>query len=115
MCDSELRNTLTLTPVQDFSCACCAPAAPSPSTDAPETVPEQTRPEAQTLDVGVDGLSCSSCVRKVETALSALDGVESSSIELVPGGTSRLRVSGTAGLSAVRDAVASTGYHLSER
>jgi len=114
MCDSELRNNLTLTPVQDSSCACCAPA-PSPSTDALEAAPEQSRQQAQTLDVGVDGLSCGSCVRKVETALSAVEGVESSSIELVPGGTSRLRVSGTAGLSAVRDAVASTGYHLSER
>lgn len=86
MCDSELRNTLTLTPVQDSSCACCAPAAPSPSTDALEAAPEQFRQETQTLDVGVDGLSCGSCVRKVETAL-----------------------------SAVQDAVASTGYHLSER
>ncbi|MDQ0709920.1 copper chaperone [Arthrobacter woluwensis] len=115
MCDSELRNELTLTPVQESSCSCCAPAAPSPSTDALETAPEQSQPAAQTLDVGVDGLSCGSCVRKVETALSTVDGVESSSVELVPGGTSRLRVSGTAGLSAVRDALASTGFHLSER
>lgn len=115
MCDSGHRNELPLTTVQASSCSCCSPAAPVRDAGLPGLVTDAPAPEADTLDVGLDGLSCGHCVQTVETALSLVDGVESASIDLVPGGTSRLRVSGTAGFAAVRDAIASTGYSLSER
>ncbi|WP_311380626.1 cation transporter [Arthrobacter sp. ISL-69] len=49
-------------------------------------------------------------MKTVEKAVSALDGVESASVELVPGGRSRLVVGGTADGAAVREAVTSAGY-----
>jgi len=115
MCDSGNRNELTLTPARDSSCSCCSPAAPSGPAETSDAASERPHGAAATLDVGLDGLTCGHCVQTVEKALSAVDGVESTSIELVPGGTSRLRVTGTADLSAVRDALAPTGYSLSER
>ena len=48
----------------------------------------------------------------VQKAVSALDGVDDASIDLVPGGRSRLVISGSADDTAVRDAVASAGYSL---
>jgi copper chaperone CopZ len=51
-------------------------------------------------------------VQTVEKAVSALEGVESVSVDLVPGGRSRLVVGGKADNSAVREAVTSAGYTL---
>ncbi|QOI65498.1 heavy-metal-associated domain-containing protein [Arthrobacter sp. TES] len=57
-----------------------------------------------------EGLTCATCARTVEKAVSALEGVESVAIELVPGGRSRLLVGGRAAGAAVRQAVMSAGY-----
>jgi copper chaperone CopZ len=51
-------------------------------------------------------------VQTVEKAVSGLEGVESASVDLVPGGRSRLTVGGKADGSAVRAAVTSAGYTL---
>lgn len=60
----------------------------------------------------LEGLTCGHCVETVEKAVSAVAGVESASVDLVPGGTSRLTVAGSPDASAVREAVRSSGYVL---
>jgi copper chaperone CopZ len=51
-------------------------------------------------------------VASVERAVKAVDGVDAAAVELVPGGISRLVVTGSAGPSAVQEAVTSAGYSL---
>jgi copper chaperone len=48
----------------------------------------------------------------VEKAVAAVEGVDAATVELVPGGRSRLVVSGAADHMAVHDAVTSAGYSL---
>jgi copper chaperone CopZ len=62
--------------------------------------------------LAVEGLTCGHCVQTVEKAVSALEGVESASVDLVAGGRSRLTVAGTVSDAAVRQAVTSAGYSL---
>ena len=75
---------------------------------------EPSSPRVGTGDVefAVEGLTCGHCVQTVEKAVSALEGVEYASVELVPGGRSRLVVSGQVNGVAVREAVTSAGYSV---
>jgi copper chaperone CopZ len=57
-------------------------------------------------------LTCGHCVQTVEKAVSRVSGVELATVDLVPGGTSRLRVTGTADQEALAEAVRSSGYVL---
>ena len=61
---------------------------------------------------GVEGLTCASCVANVQRSISAVDGVESASVDLVPGGVSRLTITGAAERSAISGAIAAAGYSL---
>ncbi|MFW0773530.1 heavy-metal-associated domain-containing protein [Paenarthrobacter nitroguajacolicus] len=63
-------------------------------------------------EFAVEGLTCGHCAETVQKAVLGLEGVESASVDLVPGGRSRLTVSGEADSSAVREAVTSAGYTL---
>ncbi|MDR6505669.1 heavy-metal-associated domain-containing protein [Arthrobacter oryzae] len=67
---------------------------------------------ADAAELGVEGLTCGHCAQTVEKAVSAVDGVESASVELVPGGRSRLVIGGSPDDAAVREAVTSAGYTL---
>jgi copper chaperone len=64
---------------------------------------------------GLEGLDCGHCVETVEKAVSAVPGVESATVDLVPDGISSLTVSGTADEAALRAAVVAAGYSLSTR
>ncbi|MCQ6269372.1 heavy-metal-associated domain-containing protein [Pseudarthrobacter sp. R1] len=102
MCGTENRTELPLVSAAT-GCGCCSTEASS----APSTA-------AGTSDAvfALEGLTCGHCVQTVEKAVSALEGVESASVDLVPGGRSRLIVGGKADDSAVREAVTSAGYTL---
>ncbi|MHC8607584.1 heavy-metal-associated domain-containing protein [Paenarthrobacter ureafaciens] len=95
------RTELPLIAKSPSGCGCC-------STNGSES-PAST---AQGVEYGVEGLTCGSCADRVERAVRDVDGVGSATVVLVPGGVSRLVVTGPAGPSAVRDAVASAGYSL---
>jgi copper chaperone CopZ len=82
-------------------CACCSSA------------PFTSRTGTGDVEFTVEGLTCGHCVQTVETAVAALAGVESATVELVPGGRSRLVVHGQADAAAVREAVVSAGYTFS--
>jgi copper chaperone len=102
MCASENRIELPLVSAAT-GCGCCSTGASSgPSTAG----------SAGAVEFAVEGLTCGHCVQSVEKAVSALEGVESASVDLVPGGRSRLVVGGKADSSAVREAVTSAGYTL---
>lgn len=102
MCGTEHRTELPLVSAAT-GCGCCSTEASS----APATTAGATGTE-----FAVEGLTCGHCVQTVQKALSALEGVESASVDLVPGGRSRLTVGGKADRSAVREAVTSAGYTL---
>ncbi|MET3948322.1 copper chaperone [Arthrobacter sp. UYCu512] len=101
MCGTEARTELPLAATGQGGCSCCAPAAATPQA-----------PIAEGAAYLLEGLTCGHCVQTVEKAVSALHGVESVAVELVSGGASRLTVAGTAGRSAVEEAVTDAGYSL---
>ena len=87
-------------------CACCA--APS-STEASAPVTS-----AVTQDVLVEVMTCSHCVSSVSEELSAVDGVESVTVNLNAGGTSRVTIHSASPVdpAAVQAAVEEAGYAL---
>jgi copper chaperone len=101
MCGTENRTELPLASAAS-GCACCSTEASAASTASGTSGTE----------FAVEGLTCGHCVQTVQKAVSALEGVESASVDLVPGGRSRLTVAGKAHSSAVREAVTSAGYTL---
>jgi len=99
MCGTESRQELPL--VSSASgCGCCSTGAAEDSVTSSDA------------EYALDGLTCGHCVATVQKAVTAVDGVADASVELVPGGRSRLVVSGSAPAAAVRDAVTSAGYSL---
>ncbi|HJW01132.1 MAG TPA: heavy-metal-associated domain-containing protein [Arthrobacter sp.] len=87
---------------QHGGCGCCSTSAAAP--------PRQETADAEFL---VEGLTCGHCVETVQKAASAVKGVGTAAVELVAGGTSRLRISGSADPAAVREAVTAAGYTIS--
>jgi copper chaperone len=69
-----------------------------------------------TTTVLVSGMTCGHCVKAVTEELSALDGVQDVSVELVAGGNSTVTVTSDAPLetAAVRGAVDEAGYAVVE-
>jgi Cu+-exporting ATPase len=89
-------------------------AAPEPAPDAddcdgaPESAPAG-QDAARQLDLAITGMTCASCVRSVEGALSRVPGVAAAQVNFA---TSRARVSAEAGVTAEQlvQAVESAGY-----
>jgi copper chaperone len=110
MCGThETRTQLPLASTAQQGCSCCSPA-----TETQAAAPTAGKPElpASSAQYALEGLTCGHCVQTVEKAVSGVSGVESATVELVPGGTSRLSVSGTADQDALAEAVRSSGYVL---
>lgn len=101
MSGTESRTELPL--VSSASgCSCCSTETSTASLAVTGTA----------VEFGVEGLTCGHCVQTVEKAVSALDGVDSASVQLVPGGRSRLLVNGTANSATVNAAVTAAGYTM---
>lgn len=107
MCGTtETRTQLPLASTAQHGCSCCSPAddtqaaAPAPAVQAPGS------------QYTLEGLTCGHCVQTVEKAVAGVSGVELATVDLVPGGTSRLSVTGTADHEALTEAVRSSGYLL---
>jgi copper chaperone CopZ len=99
MCGIESRKELPLVSATS-GCTCCSTEAANEVTLAGDA------------EYALDGLTCGHCVQTVEKAVTAVAGVDAASVELVPGGRSRLVVSGAVAEAELRDAVASAGYSL---
>ncbi|MEF2070408.1 heavy metal translocating P-type ATPase [Consotaella aegiceratis] len=62
----------------------------------------------ETIDLGVEGMTCASCVRRVEQAIATVPGVQTVSVNLA---TERASIAGTSvDLAAVEAAVRQAGY-----
>ncbi len=76
--------------------------------------PEDSGEVTETVTLEIEGMTCAACVRRVEKALSRVDGVVEASVNLA---TERARVtyrSGSASVSEIASAVVSAGYGASE-
>lgn len=62
---------------------------------------------ARPVDLLIEGMTCASCVARVEKALKSVSGVTSAAVNLA---TERATVAGTADLAALMRAVADAGY-----
>ncbi|MCO4255574.1 heavy-metal-associated domain-containing protein [Pseudarthrobacter cellobiosi] len=110
MCGTpEPRTRLPLASTAQQGCSCCSPAA-----EKRAAAPAAGKPAVQAsgAQYALEGLTCGHCVRTVEKAVSGVSGVESATVDLVPGGTSRLSITGTADREALAEAVSSSGYVL---
>jgi copper chaperone CopZ len=69
---------------------------------------------SSTLTLPVVGMTCGHCVQAVTQELTALDGVQDVSVELVPDGTTVVTVTSAAPLddAAVRAAIDEAGYDI---
>lgn len=79
------------------------------------TVIDRTKDELATLDMGVEGMSCASCVGRVERAIAAVPGVETVAVNLA---TERARVTFAKGgdvAKRIEEAVRRTGYQPVEQ
>lgn len=106
---SESRTQLPVAAAAQHGCSCCSPAADTRTSASTAVQPQVQGSGAQ---YALEGLTCGHCVQTVEKAVSGVPGVRSASVDLVPGGTSRLNVTGTADQDALEKAVRSSGYSL---
>ena len=92
---------------ENAGCACCA----VPSNTEAST---PTAASSSSEEVLVAGMTCSHCVSSVSEELGAVDGVESVTVNLNAGGTSRVTIHSTSPVdpAAVQAAVEEAGYAL---
>ena len=106
---SGSRTQLPLAAAAQHGCGCCSPAAEN---RAAASVTARPQAQASGAQYALEGLTCGHCVQTVEKAVSGVSGVQSASVDLVPGGTSRLNVTGAHNPDALAEAVRSSGYAL---
>ncbi len=83
------------------------------SDDKRNTTTEQTPfGQISVLSMNVEGMTCASCVARVEKTLKRIDGVENASVNLATEKATVRFDPSRASLDAMRDAVASAGYTL---
>lgn len=98
-------------PMASTGCACCAPVTPGATTDSGSPAPETPTPSRT---YRVDGMTCGHCAGRVTDTVTALDAVTDVHVDLVPGGTSAVVVSGSADPQAVQAAIEQAGYTTAE-
>ncbi|AEQ50852.1 heavy metal translocating P-type ATPase [Pelagibacterium halotolerans] len=94
------NETLVISPAPDFDAAALRAAI----TDAGYELP------VETLEIGIEGMSCASCVKRVEDALVAAPGIVSVSVNLATERATLDVVGGEAGLAAAEAAITGAGY-----
>ncbi|MDP5137620.1 heavy metal translocating P-type ATPase [Rheinheimera baltica] len=67
---------------------------------------------SDSVQLHIKGMSCASCVGRIEKALKQVDGVSSASVNLA---NETATVSGTASVSALANAITNAGYQLKQR
>lgn len=72
-----------------------------------------TDPELESQTVGINGMTCASCVFRVEKALKAVSGIESVSINLATE-AAHIRTSSPVQTGAIKAAIEKAGYEVKE-
>lgn len=108
---SSITNDLGLSDKNSGGgCACCSTSA--------QTTADVASAAAGLIatDLAVTGMTCGHCVSSVTEELSALDGVESVTVQLNVGGVSTVTVASSSALDpeAIRAAVDEAGYSLAD-
>ena len=67
--------------------------------------------DTQQIRIFLDGLSCAGCVRRVETALTALDGVTHAEVNLA-NASARIEAATTVSIKAIAEALKAAGYPM---
>jgi|TARA_A100001391_G_scaffold190664_5_gene163480 Cu+-exporting ATPase len=102
------NETLAISPSPDFDAAALRAAIKDAGYDL----------QVARLEIGIEGMTCASCVKRVENALAAAPGVVSASVNLATEKATLDIVGGAAGLSEVEAAIRTAGYtphRLSDR
>lgn len=110
MCDtSQMSNDLGLTD-KNHACACATDSHAATTSDTHVQVGADVIREHYL----VEGMTCSHCVASVTEEVSALEGVESVSVDLQVGGASRIMVVSNhpVPVDQIRDAVTEAGYSM---
>lgn len=107
MCSTASNNDLGLTD-KDHNCSCGTGTGAHANAAAPAS---STTVREHYL---VDGMTCGHCVSSVTEKVTAIDGVESVSVDLNAGGTSRVMVVSSQPISAAQidAAITEAGYQL---
>jgi Cu+-exporting ATPase len=87
------------------------PSTTVPMSDLPTPTPSTSK-DLASVDLPVDGIHCAGCVSRVETALSALDGVDSVSVNLATGEARMTYDPDTLSTAAMLEAVEELGYSV---
>lgn len=85
------------------------PAAPR---DAPTAPGGAVEPEATTVELGVLGMTCAACVRRIEKAVRAVPGVRAASVNLVTHTATVSIEPGIASAGAIASAIEGAGYEV---
>jgi Cu+-exporting ATPase len=94
------NETLAVSPGPDFDAAALRAAIKGAGYELP----------VSTLEIGIEGMTCASCVKRVEDALAATPGVVSASVNLATERATLAMVGGEAGLTGVEAAIKGAGY-----
>ncbi|MDQ2745456.1 MAG: HAD-IC family P-type ATPase, partial [Chloroflexota bacterium] len=78
------------------------------TTSPPNPAPRQPDLSGQEVELAIEGMTCASCVRRVERSLAQVDGVAEVSVNLA---TERALIHGSAPAPALLAAVQRAGYH----
>lgn len=112
MCGTtETRTQLPLASAAQHGCSCCSPAGAAQEY-ARATANAASPAAASRAEYALEGLTCGHCVQTVERAVAGVSGVETATVRLVAGGTSRLTITGSAQPEDLAEAVRSSGYVL---
>ncbi|MHB8619094.1 MAG: heavy metal translocating P-type ATPase, partial [Chloroflexota bacterium] len=88
------------------------PMAASPPPASVPALPPAGEPAAAELLLPIEGMTCASCVRRVEKALARVPGVSEASVNLATEKARVLRDPAEAGLDQLRAAVEKAGYRV---
>jgi len=77
------------------------------------TLATSEAPRSREVTLAVEGMSCASCVNRLEKVLRAVPGVQSASVNLATE-SARLALDETAGVSAAAEAVRKAGFGVAE-
>jgi len=70
------------------------------------------RDERSKMTIGVGGISCAACVRRVESALESVQGVKNVSVNLATSSATIVHERGSAGVSELEKALKDAGYEF---
>src|SRR5699024_10011912 len=65
--------------------------------------------DTRVIDIGVEGMSCASCVTRIERAVEAVPGVHDASVNLATG-RARVRADAETGIESIVSAVQAASY-----